>query len=51
MSYVLIVAFHPYLNFRNYCAKIDYLANDQMVQQLSDIAQEVCRRKCKNALD
>ena len=30
---------------------IDYLANDQMVQQLNDIAQEVCRRKCKNALD
>ena len=30
---------------------IDYLANDQMVQQLSDIAQEVCRRKCKNVLD
>ena len=30
---------------------IDYLANNQMVQQLNDIVQEVCRRKCKNALD
>ena len=36
---------------------IDYLTNDQMssidimfVKQLNDIAQEVSRRKCKNAL-
>ena len=69
MSYVLIVAFHPYLNLRKIIAQrsyghlseqlttIDYLTNDQMsfidvtlVKQLNDIAQEVSRRKFKNAL-